>query len=136
MSYVLDSTDGKYNWFEDGQGDINDIPVEAVGKIKASKVVPGLDGQSIIDDLRNGRGGTVSSGEDFDVYWNTSQYGGGTGGTVNTTRTFASIEQQFKNLSIKDPEYLRWVDALKKTEFGSAFPKKKTPTKGQVISAL
>jgi hypothetical protein len=137
MSYVLDSTDGKYYWSEDGQGDINDIPKEAVGKIKASKVVPvDLSGQSIIDALRNGGGGTVSSGEDFDVYWNTSQYGGGTGGIVNTTRTFASIEQQFKNLSIKDPEYLRWVDALKKTEFGSAFPKKKTPTKGQVISAL
>jgi hypothetical protein len=136
MSYVLDPNDQKYYWVEDGQGDINNIPIEAVGKIKAS---PAADlskiAESIVTRAVSGEG-TVSSGQDFDVYWNTSQYGGGTGGTVNTARSFASVEQEFKNLSIKDPEYLRWVDGLRKTEFGSAFPKKKTPTKGQVISAL
>jgi hypothetical protein len=136
MSYVLDPNDQKYYWVEDGQGDINNIPIEAVGKIKAS---PAADlskiAESIVTRAVSGEG-TVSSGQDFDVYWNTPQYGGGTGGTVNTARSFASVEQEFKNLSIKDPEYLRWVDGLRKTEFGSAFPKKKTPTKGQVISAL
>ena len=135
MSYILDPIDQMYYWVEDGQGNINDIPIEAIGKIKATKTVGDLSGQSIIDDLRRGIGATPSA-QDFDVYWNTPQYGGGRGGIVNAPRSFTSIEQEFKNYSIKDPEYLRWVDALKKTEFGSSFPKKKTPTKGQVLSAL
>lgn len=138
MSYVLDPNDQKYYWVEDGQGDINNIPIEAVGKIKSTPN-PSVDinkaAEKIFQDIASGAGATPSA-SDFDVYWNTSQYGGGTGGTVSAPRSFASVEEEFKNLSIKDPEYLRWVDALKKTEFGSSFPKKKTPTKGQVLSAL
>ena len=138
MSYVQDPNDKMYYWVEDGAGDINNIPIEAVGKIKASPN-PSVDinkaAEKIFQDIASGAGATPSA-SDFDVYWNTPQYGGGTGGTINASRSFTSIEEEFKNYSIKDPEYLKWVDALKKTEFGSSFPKKKTPTKGQVLSAL
>lgn len=138
MSYVQDPNDKMYYWVEDGVGDINNIPIEAVGKIKASPN-PSVDinkaAEKIFQDIASGAGVTPSA-SDFDVNWNTPQYGGGTGGIVNAPRSFSSIEEEFKKYSIKDPEYLRWVDALKKTEFGSSFPKKKTPTKGQVLSAL
>jgi len=139
MSYVLDPNDQKYYWSEDGQGDINNIPIEAVGKIKATPAVDAAKArEDILKGLKQGGGSVVPSGQDFDVYWNTgkSEYQGSQFVSGDTVRSFASVEQEFKNLSIKDPEYLRWVDGLRKTEFGSAFPKKKTPTKGQVISAL
>jgi hypothetical protein len=136
MSYVLDPIDEMYYW--DGQGNINDIPVEAVGKVKPSPVSDlSKIGENIFQRLASGEGVTPTA-QDFDVYWNTgkSEYQGSQFVSGETPRSFASIEQEFKNLSIKDPEYLKWVNALKKTEFGSSFPKKKTPTKGQVISAL
>lgn len=138
MSYVLDPIDQKYYW--DGQGDINDIPAKAVGKIKPSpSTTTDLNkaAEKIFQDIASGVG-TAPSAQDFDVYWNTgkSEYQGSQFVSGETARSFASIEQDFKNLSIKDPEYLRWVNALKKTEFGSSFPKKKTPSKGQVLSAL
>lgn len=138
MSYVLDPIDQMYYW--DGQGNINDIPVEAVGKVKPSPsntVDLSKAAEKIFQDIASGAG-AVPSAQDFDVYWNTgkSEYQGSQFVSGETPRSFASIEQEFKNLSIKDPEYLKWVNALKKTEFGSSFPKKKTPTKGQVISAL
>jgi hypothetical protein len=138
MSYVLDPNDQKYYWVEDGAGDINNIPIEAVGKIKAS---PAADLSKKADDIikmaLSGEGATPSA-SDFDVNWNTgkSEYQGSQFVSGDTARSFTSIEEEFKKYSIKDPEYLRWVDALKKTEFGSSFPKKKTPTKGQVLSAL
>jgi hypothetical protein len=140
MSYVLDPNDGMYYWDEDGVGNINNIPKEAIGKIKASPK-PSVDinkaAEKIFQDIASGAG-AIPSASDFDVYWNTgeSEYQGSQFVSGETARSFSSIEQEFKNLSIKDPEYLRWVDALRKTEFGSAFPKKKTPTKGQVLSAL
>jgi hypothetical protein len=138
MSYVLDPVDQMYYW--DGQGNINDIPVEAVGKIKPNPFATtdlGKAAEDIFKNLASGVG-TVPSAQDFDVYWNTgkSEYQGSQFVSGETPRSFASIEQEFKNYSIKDPEYLRWVNALRKTEFGSSFPKKKTPSKGQVLSAL
>lgn len=140
MSYVQDPNDKMYYWVEDGAGDINNIPLEAVGKIKASPN-PSVDinkaAEKIFQDIASGAGATPSA-SDFDVYWNTgkSEYQGSQFVSGDIQRSFTSIENEFKNLSIKDPEYLRWVDALRKTEFGSSFPKKKTPTKGQVLSAL
>jgi hypothetical protein len=139
MSYVLDPNDGMYYWDEDGVGNINNIPVEAVGKIKSNPAVNAAKArEDILKGLRQGGGSVVPSSQDFDVYWNTgeSEYQGSQFVSGETARSFTSIEQEFKNYSIKDPEYLKWVDALKKTEFGSSFPKKKTPTKGQVLSAL
>lgn len=138
MSYVLDPVDQMYYW--DGQGNINDIPVEAVGKIKPNPFATtdlNKAAEKIFQDIASGVG-TVPSTQDFDVYWNTgkSEYQGSQFVSGETPRSFASIEQEFKNYSIKDPEYLRWVNALRKTEFGSSFPKKKTPSKGQVLSAL
>lgn len=140
MSYVQDPVDKLWYWVEDGQGSFTDIPPQAVGKIKPAPT-ENVDLKTQIQEAVKGAvasSGASTTASDFDVYWTTStpEYKGSTFISGEQVRPFSSIESEFKNYSIKDPEYLRWVDALRKTEFGSNFPKKKTPSKGQVLSAL
>ena len=101
MSYVLDPIDEMYYW--DGQGNINDIPVEAVGKVKPSPVSDlSKIGENIFQRLASGEGVTPTA-QDFDVYWNTgkSEYQGSQFVSGETPRSFASIEQEFKKVILK-----------------------------------
>jgi len=93
--------------------------------------------QEVLDKERQNSGNALTG--DYQVLRtpNQSKYVGSTFVTEKgDSQKLSEIQSYFKNLSELSPELVKWREALKGTTFGQGFPKKKNPTKAQIVAAL